>query len=90
MAGTRGTRDDAIMTCGRILQRGGFTGLKGLGATRDFTLLEIHPTRIRNLEGWTRRVNYQGKQKEVLKGLEDARGGNMGGYWKNNVQPSIS
>jgi hypothetical protein len=91
MAGTRGTRDDTIMTWRENFTAWWFYWAEGLGATRDFTLLdEIHPTRIRNLEGWMRRVNYQGKPKEVLKGLEDARGGSMGGHWKYNVEKSGS
>jgi hypothetical protein len=47
---------------------------EGKGATRDMALLDrIHPQRIKTLEEWMRNVNYDGKQREVLKGLEDLR-----------------
>ncbi|KAH8807905.1 hypothetical protein F5884DRAFT_881445 [Xylogone sp. PMI_703] len=46
----------------------------GFGATRDFKLLdEIHPGRIKNLEEWMRKVNYQGARKSVLKDIEDSQ-----------------
>ncbi len=46
----------------------------GLGATRDMKQLdEIHPTRIKTLDEWMRKVGYQGKAKDVLKGFEDFR-----------------
>lgn len=47
---------------------------EGLGATRNFELLtEIFPGRIKSLEEWMVKVNYQGKPKPVLKDLEDLR-----------------
>lgn len=47
---------------------------EGKGATRDMALLDrIHPQRIKTLEEWMRKVNYDGKQKAVLKGAEDLR-----------------
>ncbi|KAM0456675.1 hypothetical protein ACHAO4_003706 [Trichoderma viride] len=47
---------------------------EGKGATRDMALLDkIHPRRIKTLEEWMRSVNYDGKQRAVMKGLEDLR-----------------
>lgn len=47
---------------------------EGIGATRDFALLtEILPKRIKSLEEWMYKVDYQGKRKSVLKDLEDLR-----------------
>jgi hypothetical protein len=47
---------------------------EGIGATRDFELLtEIFPGRIKSLEEWMYKVNYQGRPKPVLKDLEDLR-----------------
>ncbi|KAH8698439.1 hypothetical protein BGW36DRAFT_339526 [Talaromyces proteolyticus] len=47
---------------------------EGIGATRDFALLdEIFPGRIKSLETWMRKVDYQGKPKQVLKNLEDLK-----------------
>lgn len=45
----------------------------GMGATRDMALLdEIYPGRIKSLEEWMRKVDYQGgKQGSVLKGIGD-------------------
>jgi hypothetical protein len=45
----------------------------GKGATRDMKLLdEIFPGRIKSLEEWMRKVDYQGgKQGSVLKNIED-------------------
>lgn len=52
---------------------------EGLGATRDFELLtEIFPSRIKSLEEWMIKVNYQGKPKPVLKDLEDLRAAQSG------------
>jgi hypothetical protein len=46
----------------------------GLGATRDIALLdEIHPNRIKTLEEWMRKYDYQGKRKDIFKGREDLR-----------------
>ncbi|KAM0255744.1 hypothetical protein ACHAQJ_005498 [Trichoderma viride] len=48
---------------------------EGKGATRDMALLDkIYPQRIKSLEEWMRTVKYDGKQRGVLKGLEDLRG----------------
>ncbi|QKX62327.1 uncharacterized protein TRUGW13939_09486 [Talaromyces rugulosus] len=47
---------------------------EGIAATRDFELLtEIFPGRIKSLEEWMYKVNYQGRPKPVLKNLEDLR-----------------
>jgi hypothetical protein len=46
----------------------------GRGATRDMKLMdEIFPGRIKNLEEWMRKVDYQGAPRPVLKDLEDFR-----------------
>ncbi|KAK5049369.1 hypothetical protein LTR84_004298 [Exophiala bonariae] len=66
-------RDEATMTW-----RENFTAWwkfwgSGKGATRDMALLdEIYPGRIKSLEEWMRKVDYQGgKQGTVLKDIED-------------------
>ncbi|RMD43123.1 hypothetical protein DV735_g2052, partial [Chaetothyriales sp. CBS 134920] len=46
----------------------------GFGATRDFKFLdEIHPTRIKSLEEWMRKVNYDGTPRSVLKDIHDLK-----------------
>lgn len=73
-AGPNAIRDKDMMTW-----RENFTAWwrywsEGKGATRDMTLLDkIHPQRIKTLEEWMRVVNYDGRQRGVLKGLEDLR-----------------
>lgn len=66
-------RDEATMTW-----RENFTAWwkfwgSGKGATRDMELLDqIYPGRIKSLEEWMRKVDYQGgKQGSVLKDIED-------------------
>jgi len=87
-AGSKGVRDEAIMTWRENFAAWWLYWGGGLGATRNFTLLdEIYPERIKSLEDWMRKVRYQGKPKIVLKGLEDARDGRaeMSGHWKYNT-----
>ena len=74
MAGPKGVRDESIMSWRQNFTAWWLYWGEGLGATRNFALLdEIHPTRIKSLEEWMRKVNYQGTPQNVLKGLEDAR-----------------
>ena len=73
-AGPKGVRDESIMSWRQNFTAWWLYWGEGLGATRNFTLLdEIHPTRIKSLEEWMRKVNYQGNPQNVLKGLDDAR-----------------
>jgi hypothetical protein len=46
---------------------------EGLGATRDMALMdEIYPGRIKTVEEWMRKVDYQGARRgTVLKGVGD-------------------
>lgn len=73
-AGPNAVRDKSVMTW-----RENFTAWwrywsEGKGATRDMALLDkIYPGRIKSLEEWMRKVNYDGKQKAVLKGIEDLK-----------------
>ncbi|KAL6900566.1 hypothetical protein GGI43DRAFT_427554 [Trichoderma evansii] len=73
-AGPGGIRDKDMMTW-----RENFTAWwrywsEGKGATRDMAFLDkIHPQRIKTLEEWMRTVNYDGKQRGVIKGLDDLR-----------------
>lgn len=73
-AGPDAPRDESLMSW-----KDNFTAWwrfwgEGIGATRDIALLdEIHPTRIRSLEEWMRKTNYQGERKSVLKGVEDLK-----------------
>lgn len=72
--GPHAIRDKDIIT-----QRENFTAWwrywgEGEGATRDMALLDkIHLQGIKNLEERMRTVNYDGRQREVMKGLEDLR-----------------
>ncbi|KAL6835634.1 NAD(P)-binding protein [Trichoderma sp. SZMC 28015] len=73
-AGPSAVRDKSVMTW-----RENFTAWwrywsEGKGATRDMALLDrIYPGRIKSLEEWMRKVSYDGKQKAVLKGIEDLK-----------------
>lgn len=73
-AGSDAIRDKDVMTW-----RENFTAWwrywgEGKGVTRDMALLDkIHPQRIKSLEEWMRTVNYDGKRRGVLKGLDDLR-----------------
>jgi hypothetical protein len=73
-AGTKATpRDESIMTWKQNFSARWRYWTGGIGATRDFELLdEIHLNRIKSLEEWMRKVNYQGVRQNVLKGHEDA------------------
>jgi hypothetical protein len=79
IGGQKRIEDEANMTW-----RENFTALwrywsEGFGATRDLALLtEILPDRIKSLEEWMYKVNYQGKRKSVLKNLEDLRAAQSG------------
>ncbi|KAI1611278.1 hypothetical protein EDD37DRAFT_442434 [Exophiala viscosa] len=47
---------------------------EGHGATRDMEFLDkIHPNRIKSLEEWMRKVNYDGRHQSILKDLHDLR-----------------
>jgi len=73
-AGPSATRDESTMTW-----RENFTAWwkywgGGYGQKRDFALLDrIHPNRIKSLADWMRKVEYDGKRKDILKGAEDLR-----------------
>ena len=68
------TRDASVMTWRENFTAWWLFWSNGLGATRNFDLLdEINPTRIKSLEEWMRMVNYDGKPRNVVKGLEDFR-----------------
>jgi hypothetical protein len=46
----------------------------GRAATRDMRLMdEIYPGRIKSLEEWMRKVDYQGTPRPTLKDVEDCR-----------------
>jgi hypothetical protein len=47
---------------------------EGKAEPRDWVLLDrIHPTRVRSLAEWMRKVRYDGQPKNVLKGVEDLK-----------------
>ncbi|CAN9216050.1 unnamed protein product [Alternaria alternata] len=71
-AGPDAVRDESSMTF-----RQNFTAWwkfwgEGKARPRDIQLLDrVHPTRIKSLEEWMRVNQYDGKQKSILKGIED-------------------
>ncbi|KAH7085490.1 NmrA family protein [Paraphoma chrysanthemicola] len=71
-AGPDAPRDESSMT-----YRQNFTAWwkfwgEGMARPRDLQLLDrIHPQRIKSLEEWMRIVEYDGKRKSILKGVED-------------------
>lgn len=75
-AGT--VKDDSSMTW-----RENFTAWwrywgEGVVPPRDIALLnKIHPGRIKSLKEWMEKVQYDGKHRVVLKGLEDLKGGTI-------------
>ncbi|KAH9215179.1 NmrA family protein [Leptodontidium sp. 2 PMI_412] len=74
VAGPQAHRDEASMTW-----RENFTPWwkywgEGVCQKRDFKLLDrIHPTRVKNLEDWMIKYKYEGRQRNVLKGVEDLK-----------------
>lgn len=47
---------------------------EGICQKRDLELLDrSHPTRVKSLEEWMVKYKYEGKQKNVLKGVEDLK-----------------
>lgn len=76
-AGPNAVRDKSVMTWKENFTAWWRYWGEGKGATRDMALLDkIYPQRIKSLEEWMRKVDYNGKQKTVLKGLEDLRNQN--------------
>jgi hypothetical protein len=71
-AGPNAPRDESSMT-----YRQNFTAWwkfwgEGMALPRDLELLDrVHPKRIKSLEEWMRTVQYDGKRRSILKGLED-------------------
>ncbi|EHK99438.1 putative NmrA-like family domain-containing protein 1 [Glarea lozoyensis 74030] len=74
--GPNAPRDEASMTW-----RGNFTAWwkfwgEGKAVKRDMEFLDrILPGRIKGLEEWMRKYEYDGRRKDVLKGAEDLRRG---------------
>lgn len=74
VAGPNAHRDEASMTW-----RENFTAWwrywgEGVCQKRDIQLLDrIHPTRVKNLEDWMRKYQYDGQGRNVLKGVEDLK-----------------
>lgn len=73
-AGPNAPRDESSMTWRQNFSAWWRYWSEGKGATRDMALLDkIHPDRIKNLEAWMRKVNYDGIGRPILKGLEDLK-----------------
>lgn len=73
-AGPDVVRDESAMTWRENFSAWWRYWSEGYGMTRDMTLLDkIHPERIKSLEEWMRKINYDGKPRPVLKNIEDLR-----------------
>lgn len=73
-AGPNAPRDESTMTFRENFGPWWRYWGEGLPEKRNFALLDkIHPKRIKSLEEWMRRVNYDGTPKSVLKGIEDLK-----------------
>ncbi|GIZ41848.1 hypothetical protein CKM354_000513700 [Cercospora kikuchii] len=73
-AGPNVPRDESMMTfIENFTPWWKFWG-QGKAVKRDFALLDkIHPNRLKSLEDWMKRHNYDGKPKSILKGAKDLR-----------------
>lgn len=73
-AGPNVPRDESMMTfIENFTPWWKFWG-QGKAVKRDFALLDkIHPDRLKSLEDWMKRHNYDGKPKSILKGAKDLR-----------------
>lgn len=68
------TRDESSMTWRENFSAWWRFWGEGWGADRKFELLDrIHPTRMRSLAEWMKKVGYVGERKSVLKNIADLR-----------------
>lgn len=73
-AGPSAPRDESTMTWRENFSAWWRYWGDGLPEVRDKALLDrIHPQRIKSLQEWMEKVQYDGKPRDVLKGVEDLK-----------------
>lgn len=73
-AGPDAVRDDGALTWRENFSAWWRYWGEGKGTARDMAFLDrIHPARIRSLEEWMRKVDYDGKPRPILKDIADLR-----------------
>lgn len=78
-AGPDAERDESVMTWRQNFKAWWKYWGEGVGATRDFGLLDrILPGRVGGLEEWMRVEGYEGVPRAVLKGREDLKAAREG------------
>jgi hypothetical protein len=73
-AGPNAVRDESTMTWRENLSAWWRYWGEGLSEPRDMNFLDtIHPGRIKSLGNWMKKVHYDRKPRNVLKGIEDLK-----------------